>query len=338
MSFKQILFTVVASLLLASCSGYNKLLKSNDTDTKYSEAMRYYGLKKYQRAITLFDNVSPQLIGTPYEDTITFMLGKSFYASRDYLAAGEIMDQYRNRFTRSAFTQEAEYIHAMSFYHMSASPERDQSETKRAIIAFNEYMNRHPTSPFNAEIVTLIEELHDKLYYKTYLNAILYYKIGYYNSAVTSLRAALKDHPDIPYKEEMMYMICRSWFAYAKNSIYARQLDRYLKMIDAYYNFKTAYPESKQFGKELDRMFEQAEKFTRVNGVTAQNIETSATRIEEQRKRIEEYKEKMFDAKDNAERKQFRNIIKEARQTIKTEKVTLKKDKKTIKSNEKSTN
>lgn len=338
MRLKQIALFTLLCVAMISCTGFNKLLKSNDTQAKYDEAMRLYSTKKYQKAITLFDDVSPQFMGTPYEDTITFMLGKSFYAVKDYQAAGELMDQYRNRFSRSALTEEAEYIHAMSFYRMSGSPERDQTETHRAIIAFNEYMNRYPTSPFNKEIVLLIEELQNKLYYKKYLNAVLYYKIGYYNSAVTSLRAVLRENPDITYREEMMYMICKSWYAYAKNSIYARQLDRYLKMIDAYYNFKTAYPESKQFGRELERMFEQAEKFTAINGVTAQSIETSTSKIEDLRTSIDDNKEKMYSARTVAERRVLKQSIKDARASIKAEKAVMNKDKKTIKTNEKGTN
>lgn len=331
-----VLFLFVATL--SSCSTFTKMLKSEDIDAKYAMAKRLYEDKKYQKAITMFDNVQPSLLGTPYEDTISFLLGKALYATKSYEAAGEVMNQYRNKFTRSPLTAEAEYIYSMSFYKLSNAPERDQTETRRAIIAFNEYMNRHPNSPFNREIETLIEELSNKLYYKTFLNAALYYKIGHYNSAVTALRAALKNHPEMPYKEEMMFLICQSWYEYAKNSVYARQLDRYLKMIDAYYNFKTAYPDSKQFGRELERMFEQAEKFTKINGVTAQAIETSASRIEDQRKKIDECKEKLFTVKSSADRKKLHATIVDARTQIKAERVILKREKKTIKHNEKGTN
>lgn len=315
----KITILIAFASLLCSCGAYEKLLKSDDAMAKYQMGMELYAQKKYTRASALFDSALPTLIGTAHEDTVMFMLGKTFYASKDYNMAGEMMNQYRNRFPRSGNTPEAEYIYAMSFYMISPDVEKDQQNTRRAIMAFGEYMNRHPQSPFNKEIQVLTEELNGKLYYKKYLNAALYYKLGHYLSAVTSLRAILKENPETPYREDIMFMICKSWYEYAKNSVYARQLDRYLKMIDAYYNFKTAFPESKQFDRELLRMKDLSQEYVDKNGVTAQSIESSATKIRDARATIDECKDKIFYAKTRKEKDDLRQKISTAREVIKAE-------------------
>ncbi|MEF9950397.1 MAG: outer membrane protein assembly factor BamD, partial [Mucinivorans sp.] len=249
-----------------------------------------------------------------------------------------MMDQYRNEFTRSPFTTEAEYLYGMSFYHLSLPAEKDQSDTKRALVAFNEFVARHPTSTYVPDLQKLIEELTNKLYYKTYLNAALYYKLGHYQSAVTALRSALKDFPEIPYKQDMMFLVCKSWHAYARNSVYAKQLDRYLKMIDSYYNFKSAYPESKQFDRELLRMLEEAQKFTAENGVMSQAIETTIEKLKKTRDRIDENKNKIFLVKDKDERIALREDIKELTKSLPAIKKQLKQEKKLAKNNETKTN
>lgn len=308
-----------------SCTGYNKLLKSTDVSAKYDEAIRLYHDKKYDRALGLFENIQPNLTGTPREDTMLFYMGKSHYNTKAYGIASEAFNVYRDRFTRSQFTEEAEYLYAMCFYHMVPPSEKDQSATRQAIIAFNEYLNRYPASIQKELIYEIIEELTNNLYYKTYANAALYHKLGRYNGAITSLRAALKEHPEIPYKEEMMFLICKSWFDYAENSVFARQLDRYLKMIDSYYNFITVYPNSKQFDKELTRMLNKAKEFTKKYGVEAQLAQKDVVTMEQRRENIEKIKDKLFTAETKSERDQLKRDLNDERSGIKKIKSNAKK-------------
>lgn len=331
----KLLLVLITATLLNSCGPYNKLLKSDDAMAQYDAAFKYYEKEKYERAKSLFDNALPALIGTAYEDTVLFTLGKVMYDSEDFEMAGETMNQYRNKFPRSDRTPEAEYIYAMSFYMISGDVEKDQTNTRRAIIAFGEYLNRHPESIFAPEIKLMTEELNNKLYYKKYLNAAIYFKLGHYYSAVTSLRALLKDHPETPYREDIMFLICKSWFEYAGNSVYARQLDRYLKMIDAYYNFKTTFPVSKQFDNKLEKMKDISQDFIDKNGVVSQSLETSATKIEDARTKIEDNKDKLFSAKTKEKRELLRFGIEEAREVIKVERKNMKAEEKILKANEK---
>ena len=59
-------FVVLIALLLtaASCSNYQKLLKSNDVQQKYAAAVKYYEKGDYYRASELLDAVTPLLTGT----------------------------------------------------------------------------------------------------------------------------------------------------------------------------------------------------------------------------------------------------------------------------------
>ncbi len=330
------LITISATITsITSCGTYHKILKSQDPVEQYNAANNYYAEKKYSKAAAIYELAMETLIGTEYEDTILFRMGKLNFETKSYYNSSEIMNQYRNKFPTSPNTPEAEYLHAMSYYYMSGDVEKDQEYTRKAIIALNEYINRYPNSTFAPEIQTLIEELYRKIYYKKYLNAALYHKIGQHLAAITSLRAILKTTPETPYRQDIMYLICKSWFDYAKNSIYSKQLDRYLKTIDAYYSFKTAFPDSKQFDRELERMKEIAEDFVEKNGVTAQAIENSATKIADAKETIAKAKDDMFDTKGKENKKALRTKIKNARETIKTERKKSRIEEKTVRENEK---
>ncbi len=338
MEFKRLLLTgsVVVFMLFGAvgCSAYHKILKTDDANGKYDMAMDYYAKKDYEKTIVLLDNAMPMLMGTPREDTALFTLGKIFYDRKNYIIAGETMNQYRNKFPRSTFTPEAEYLYAMSFYMLSPDVEKDQQDTHRAITAFGEYINRYPESPYTPEIKMLTEELNSKLYYKDYYNAALYYKLGQYRAAVTSLKAVLKENPETPYREDILYLITKSWYEYARNSVYSKQLDRYLNSIDAYYSFVTSYPESKQFGRELARMKDYAQNFVDENGVTSQSMESSVNKIEAAKKTIAEATDKLFLARTSAERKALREEISVAREIVRVESKKAREEEKIIRKNE----
>lgn len=326
---------VAATITLTSCGPYQDLLKSTDGMEQYEAAFDYYKNKKYDRALTLLSLSMSQLYGTEYEDTVLFASGKILYVQNDFATAGETMNQYRNKFPRSSFTEEAEFIYAMCYYMMSNDVEKDQTDTRNAIIAFNEYINRHPESEFVPDIQKLSEDLTNKLYYKEYLNAALYYKLGNYLAAITSLKAVIKNNPETPFKEHTLYLICKSWYDYANNSIYTRQLDRYLNMIDAYYNYKTSFPESKQFSAELEKMRLISQEFVDTNGSTSQSLESSAAKVDAAKEKIEEAKDAIFYARNKEERKKIETKIKEQREIIKKERTNVRAEAKVLRENKK---
>ena len=57
-----------------------------------------------------------------------------------------------------------------------------------------------------------------------------------------------------------MYLIVKSSYELAKNSIESLQRDRYMSMMDSYYSFVAEYPDSKHI-KEVNRMQQEAKKF-----------------------------------------------------------------------------
>ena len=321
--------TVVISMF--SCSGFNKLLKSDNVDGKYQEALRYYYKRDYKRAATLFENIMPNMAGQAQEDTVIFYLGNSYYNTKNYELAGELMNMYRNRFSRAPFTEEAEYLHAMSYYLESGDPERDQTSTNQAIVAFNEYLNRHPESDKTEDIHLKIEELTQKLYEKRFINTSLYYKLSHYRAAITSMRSALKDNPEMPQREEMMYLICKSWFDYARKSVQGRQLDRYLSMIDAYYNFKTEYPDGSRYDRELDNMFTYAQNYADMHGTQARELEKNILSIEERKARIENNKNLVYETDDPEMKDELRQKIKDDRAEIRKERKIVKDERKALK-------
>lgn len=242
------------------CGTYNKLLKESDTEKMYSAALDYYSLGDYEKTIQLLAEVQPRLVGTMREDTIMYYTGGAYYRQGDFQTSALIFDNFRHRYGRSPFLEDVEYMYSMGYYFASPSADRDQTDTQRAIIAITEYLERYPNSPKAALCYVRIEDLKTKLYDKAFINARTYYKIGRYESAVIALENALHEYPKTPHREEILHLITLSAYELALNSIASLQVDRYLDVLEAYYNFISEFPETKR-RRQVDNMHERAEKY-----------------------------------------------------------------------------
>ena len=113
----KIILIVLAGVLTLSCkSQYDALLKTADVDLKYRSAMKYYDIKKYLKAATLFDQLLLPLKGTEKDDTVQFYLGLSNYKYGDMTTAEANFEQFAQVFPRSPFTEEAKFLRIECLY------------------------------------------------------------------------------------------------------------------------------------------------------------------------------------------------------------------------------
>ncbi len=252
---------VLAAIFLGGCAGsMNSLLKSGDPEKIYSKALVYYEKGKWSRASTLFEGVQHYYGGTSREDSVSFYNAHCKYKNRDYDTAAELLDDFRRKFGRSAFIEQAEGMYAMCFYYLSPGPSRDQTMTGQALIAINEFLSHYPASDKADEFRNINNELTQRLHDKAYINAYTYYKIGRYKSAITALKNSLRQYPDTSHREEIMYLIVDSSYRFASNSVAEKQTDRYLSMLDSALSFREEFPESKHI-KDVERWAKHAKDY-----------------------------------------------------------------------------
>ncbi|KAB2869755.1 MAG: outer membrane protein assembly factor BamD [Bacteroidales bacterium] len=249
------LLFIVFVLILGACSGFEKILKSKDYEFKYKKALEYYENKDHYRYITLLEQLSPIYKGTMRSDTIEFYLAQGYYHQGDYLLAGHYYDKFRKTFPRSAFTEESDFMYAYCFYKSSPRPELDQDNTQAAIAAFAEFVTRYPNTKKFAEVNKLVLELREKLVEKSYLSSKLYYKIGDYKAAIVAIRNSVKEYPNSKHREELLFLILKSSYLLADNSIVEKQRERFQSTVDEYYTFIGEFPNS-QYVSEAKKMYE----------------------------------------------------------------------------------
>ena len=91
--FPKYLVLLVA-LGSVSCSAFNKLLKSDDNDKKYTRAIEYYNEGKYDKCALLLESLNQVFAGTERADTLAYYYGAALYKDGDFVTRGKIFDAF----------------------------------------------------------------------------------------------------------------------------------------------------------------------------------------------------------------------------------------------------
>ena len=253
---KNYLF-ILLIILVSSCDSYNQLLKSNDFELKYKEAVRFYNEKKYFKALPLFEELVPIYKGTEKAEEIYYYYCQSEFLSGNYILASYHFKNFANSFPNSTKAEEADFKYAYCLFKESPEFSLDQTNTSKAIDAFQLFLNKHPETQKQDEVNELVGTLRNKLEKKAFTNAFLYYKMEDYKAASVSFRNILTNFPDIENREDIRLYILKSNFKLASNSINSKKEERFLNTIIAFEEFKEEFGDSKKI-KEAQKIKETA--------------------------------------------------------------------------------
>lgn len=242
--FMRILFIAFVILLTASCSKFVKVQKSNDYDYKLRMAEKYYTEKKYNYSQQLYQELFPIFKGDPRFEDLFYKYAYCSYHLKDWMQAENLFKQFTEVFPSSPRAAEMEYMRAYTFYRQSPKMELDQTNTLKAIGLLQTYINTHPGSPKNAEAITIIDNLREKLEAKDYKSAELYYNMGHYRAAAIAFTSLINSFPDTKKGDEYKLQAIKAYYLYAEHSIDEKKPARYQTVIDEVNDFTDRYPDS----------------------------------------------------------------------------------------------
>ena len=191
-----------------------------------------------------------------------YLLAESYRGQEDYVTAAEYYNTYVKNYPRGTYAQECNFMIGFCYYKDSADPRLDQTSTHNALEAFTAYLEQYPLSDRSSETYQYIFELEDKLAYKGYLNAKLYYNLGMYlgnnfRSAIICANNTLKDYPETKHREALLFLVLQAKYKEAVLSVHEKKSERFSEVIDEYYNYSSEYPNGKYI-RDANRMLKEA--------------------------------------------------------------------------------
>ena len=253
-------YLLIIAIGISSCSQYEKLRKSTDYPLKYRKAFEYYNVGDFVRSAQLFDDITSIYNGTNKADTVAYYQAMSYFKQKDFLTASHFFSNHYKDRRQSPFIEECEYLAGYCYYMQSPRAELDQANSMAAIEAFQMFLMRYPNSKFKEDAEQYLAEMKDKLVDKSYLTAKLYYNVGQFKASIIALNNSLEDYPETKHREELMYLLLRSSYLLAENSVPSKKKERFQSTLDEYYSFAGEFPES-QYSRDAKRIYERSDRF-----------------------------------------------------------------------------
>lgn len=229
--FSYLLIAILAFSAIGCSTEFEKIRTSNNPELILQKANEYYKKGDDVNAQTLYELAIQYFRGKSEAEDIYFNFAYTHYNMSDYLTASQYFKVFCNTFYNTPKREEAYFMGAYSKYKLSPNFRLDQTPSEKAIEELQEFMNAYPSSSRVPECNKLIDEMREKMEKKSYYKAIQYFDMGYFESAVRSFQNHLSDFPGSPYEEDAQYLMIKSSYELAANSIIEKRQDRYKETV-----------------------------------------------------------------------------------------------------------
>lgn len=242
----RVFLSLLCLIFFASCSQYQKALKSEDVAVKYPVAESMYEAGKYAKAIRLFEQIAPSYRGKPQAEKMFYLYAQSYFNTKQYYLSGYQFESFVSSYPKSDKVEEAAFLGAFSYSKLSPRYSLEQVDTYKAIEKMQGFIDRYPESAHLTEANAVVKELNEKLEKKAYEIAKQYNTISDYKSAIVVLDNFILEYPGTIYKEDALFYKLDSAYQLAINSIELRKQERLEFAKDAYeklirFNTETKY-------------------------------------------------------------------------------------------------
>ena len=249
MSFNKIfsnffIYTFILALLI-SCSEYNKVLKGSDYNLKFEKAIEYYNNDQCYKSLPLLEELMSYFRMTSKGEDVYYYYAKNHYCMGDYYLAGYYFKRFVKNFPQSVRVEECAFNSAVCLMMNSPDYYLDQSESYKAIDEFQLFMSKYPNSYLVDSCDKMVSDLRGRLERKSFEKGKLYFKMEKFRSATIALNTTILEFPDTEFKEEVLFLILKSNFLFASNSVESKKVERFEESIKSYYTFVDSFKSSK---------------------------------------------------------------------------------------------
>jgi outer membrane protein assembly factor BamD len=259
MLVRNLFLLAITVALFFSCKreNFEKIRMNPGVDFRYDKAFEYYNKGDFQKAQYLFEDLMGIIKLSEKAERVYYHYAQTHYKLKNYISSSYYLKQFYNTFPNSPLAEEALFLSAESFEKLSPSFRLTQDDTEKAIEGYQLFVNTYPASQRVSISNKKIDKLRKKLEEKEMDNAKGYFRRMDYQAATHCFRNMLIEFPDSKNAELIRFMILKSNFFYAKQSILSKQTERFKIVKNEFEQFKRKHPES--------QMLKEAESYNEIS-------------------------------------------------------------------------
>ena len=223
----------VLGLAVWSCGSAGMILPSDTAGTAlFEQAEGFLGDGKYRQATEAFDTLLRNYPTSPHLADARIGLGRAYYERRRPGLLLLAVDAFRNFLTYHPSHAQVDYAQlmiAMSFARLMRAPDRDQSQTREALRAYQDFQEDYPDSRYRDLAETNMREVIDTLAQHEIQVASFQLGRNRYTASRQRARYALRNYPETSYRCELINLLAESYWREGD----ARQAgDYYQRLVD----------------------------------------------------------------------------------------------------------
>ncbi len=198
--------------VLTGCATQKGDVKSyRSAEEMYKDGVKSYNSVHYETAETIFTDLMERYPLSPYALDGEIMLADVLYAEEKYEEARIYYTDFVALHPSDSKASYALFQKGMCYFRDVLSSDRDQTNTRKAIIAFDDLLKDFPDSSYSDKGAELIDFLKKRLAERELYVGRFYIKKKKYKGALSRFKVVLKEYPDSGVIDEALYYIVKSY-------------------------------------------------------------------------------------------------------------------------------
>jgi outer membrane protein assembly factor BamD len=191
--------------------------------------------REWMNARTYFQQIVDGYPQSPYRPDAKLGMGDAYLGENtpeSVVSAANEFREFLQFYPTNARADYAQYKIAMSHFQQMRAADRDQTETRAALDAFEVFFQKFPNSPLMPEVKEKWRIARDRLSEASYRVGLTYYRLRWDTGAISRFQEVLKQDPAYSGRDAVYFYLAESLARSDKTAEAIPYLDRLLAEFD----------------------------------------------------------------------------------------------------------
>ncbi len=190
-----------------ACPKRQEQIRPTDAQEAFNQALRYKKEKRFRAAEDAFTYVIFNFPGSSLAADAQFELADCYFESKDFEQAQKEFNFYLQNFPNGRYQEEAAFKLGIAVFRSAPTPDKDQSQVKKAQELLSDFLTDYPESRFRSAAESALTEIASRLAHREIAAARLYFKAGEFKSALVYYEFVKENYPASLWSEEDRYQL-----------------------------------------------------------------------------------------------------------------------------------
>jgi len=204
-----LLITFHLSLLtiFVGCSWTKGMVNKGSVTSLYAEGESLYQKGRYEEAIEKAKGVMEEYPLSQEATNAQLLLADVYYSKGEYEEAASYYTSFVALHPGHPKAPYAQFQKGMSYFRQISTIDRDQTATRRALLAFQDLVSIYPTSLYVDKAKGMVSFLRRRLAEREFYIGYFYFKGKNYKGALARFGDILEKYPDVGLTDKTLYYI-----------------------------------------------------------------------------------------------------------------------------------